>query len=162
MNGIIILVNLQINKGDRDNVNIESLPLPLEMLLRINKLVLKVPLRQESGCFSSVFLPPCSSSFVPPPLHHLVPLPAGGRQRHRPREHDGNRRLNVPLQEVEDGVPPRPRQVVVGSLTQRLSRNTQYNTEFKLCDYGARCVCLPGSSRVFWSDETRQGRVRLK
>lgn len=72
-----------------------------------------------------VFPPPTSvlpylSSLVPATLHYPVPLSAGGRQRHRPREHDGNRRLNVLLQEVKDGVPPRPRQVVVRSLTQRM------------------------------------------
>lgn len=67
--------------------------------------------------------PARSCSLVPPALHHAVPLPAGRRQRHRPREHDGHRRLDVSLQEVEDDVPPRPRQVVVWSLTQRLSRD---------------------------------------
>ncbi len=94
------------------------------MLVVINNVMLKFSVlsyrSQDGCCFSSS--PP--SSLVPPPLHHPVPLSAGGRQRHRPREHDGNRRLDVPLQEVEDRVPPRPRQVVVGSLTQRLSRNT--------------------------------------
>lgn len=70
----------------------------------------------------------------PSPLHHPVPLSAAGRQRHRRREHDGNRRLNVPLQEVEDRVPPGPRQVVVGNLTWRLSRSTHKMNNKKLLE----------------------------
>lgn len=62
----------------------------------------------------------CPASLVPPRLHHSVPLSAKGGRSHGPHEHQRNRGLNVPLQEVEHWIPPHPRQEVTGSPPQRL------------------------------------------
>lgn len=65
-----------------------------------------------------------SSSLIPSPLYNPVPLPTGGGRRYGPRERNGNRGLDVTLQEVEDAVPPNPGQETVGHLTRGLDKDT--------------------------------------
>lgn len=61
-----------------------------------------------------------SSSLIPSPLYNPVPLPTGGGRCYGPRERNGNRGLDVTLQEVEGAVPPNPGQETVGHLTRGL------------------------------------------
>lgn len=103
-----------------------------------------------------------ASSLVPPTLHNPVPLSAGGWQWHWPWVYNGNRCLDVTLQEVEDRVPPHPWQEIVWRLAQCLGRDMWHGKRRKQKEQNNEeaavwwSVCLPvcwpwcGTTRRSW------------
>lgn len=87
-------------------------------------------LRAQAGAGNAAWSK-IASLLVPPTLHNPVPLSAGGWQRHRPWVRNGNRCLDVTLQEVEDRVPPHPWQEIVWRLAQCLGREIWHSKRRK-------------------------------